>query len=391
MDCCLFYTKISVHQSLPLTVKTLLSSSTCFVFNNSSFGTSSVGCRRSLFVVATGSSSSKCEFGGLNAPLEPATPAGRLLSTVLLNDRKYFHVAVQKQLEQLAYERDEAVARMNLSLGSDEAFLHRRIAEVKELECQASVEDIMYMLISYQFSGIRVHLIPRLSKCMYNGRLEIWPCKDWELESIHSCEVLEMVREHLTTVLGWKEKSNVANNWTPTEVQKFKLCQVYAASVLYGYFLKSASLRHHLEKKFDHINPYLDIASYNQLLLSEIRSLGSEIVPFGRISGTQSTSVGQIPLLREKKQDKLKYYVMTFDPETLQMCAKPKSKEALNLIEKHCYALFSDKKTGLVASDEVISTSMASLKRIVLEAIAFGSFLWDAEEYVRTVYKLKEN
>ncbi|XP_049365771.1 UV-B-induced protein At3g17800, chloroplastic [Solanum verrucosum] len=391
MDCCLFYTKISLHQSLPLTVKTLLSSSTCFVFNNSSFGTSSVGCRRSLFVVATGSSSSKCEFGGLNAPLEPATPAGRLLSTVLLNDRKYFHVAVQKQLEQLAYERDEAVARMNLSLGSDEAFLHRRIAEVKEMECQASVEDIMYMLISYQFSGIRVHLIPRLSKCMYNGRLEIWPCKDWELESIHSCEVLEMVREHLTTVLGWKEKSNVADNWTPTEVQKFKLCQVYAASVLYGYFLKSASLRHHLEKKFDHINPYLDIASYNQLLPSEIRSLGSEIVPFGRISGRQSTSVGQIPLLREKKQDKLKYYVMSFDPETLQMCAKPKSKEALNLIEKHSYALFSDKKTGLVASDEVILTSMASLKRIVLEAIAFGSFLWDAEEYVRTVYKVKEN
>lgn len=126
MDCGLSYTKISLHQSLPLTVKTLLSSSTCFAFNNSFFGSSSVSCRRSLFVVASGSSSSsKCEFGGLNAPLEPTTPAGRLLSTVLLNDRKYFHVAVQKQLEQLAYQRDEAVARMNLSLGSDEAFLHR--------------------------------------------------------------------------------------------------------------------------------------------------------------------------------------------------------------------------------------------------------------------------
>lgn len=124
MDCGLSYTKISLHQSLPLAVKTCLSSSTCFLSNNSSFGTSSVGFRRSLFVVATGSSS-KCEFGGLNAPLEPATPTGRLLSTLLLNDRKYFHVAVQKQLEKLANERDEAVARMNLSLGTDEAFLHR--------------------------------------------------------------------------------------------------------------------------------------------------------------------------------------------------------------------------------------------------------------------------
>ncbi|KAJ8558273.1 hypothetical protein K7X08_005039 [Anisodus acutangulus] len=385
MDCGLSYTKISLHQSLPFTVKTS-SSSTRFSFKNSS-----VGSRRSLFVVSSGSSSSKCEFSGLNAPLEPTTPAGRLLSSVLQNDCKYFHVAVQKQLEQLAYDRDEAVLRMNLSFGSDESFLHRRIAEVKELECQASVEDIMYMLISYKFSGIRVHLVPRLSKCMYNGRLEIWPCKDWELESIHSCEVLEMVREHLTTVLGWKEKSNVVDNWAPTRVQKFVLCRVYAASVLYGYFLKSASLRHHLEQKLDHINPDLGIASSNQLLLSEMQSLGSEIVPFGGTSGTRSTSVGQIPLIREKKPDKLKYYVMSFNPETLQMCAKPKSKEALNLIEKHSYALFGDKKTGLVASDEIISTSLASLKRIVLEAIAFGSFLWDAEEYVRTVYKLKED
>lgn len=364
-------------------MKTLLASTTRFAFNSFS-----VGYRRSLFLVAS-RSSSKCEFGGLNAPLEPTTPAGRLLSTVLLNDRQYFHVAVQKQLEQLAYERDEALARMNLSLGSHEAFLHKRVAEVRELECRASVEDIMYMLISYKFSGIGVHLIPRLAKCMYNGRLEIWPCKDWELESIHSCEALEMVREHLTTVIGWREKSNVADNWTLTKVQKFQLCRVYTASVFYGYFLKSASLRHYLEQKLDHINPDLDIASYNRLLLSDIPSLGLEIVPFGRISGTRSTSVG--PLLREKKQDKLKYYVMSFDSETLQRCAKPKSMEALNLIEKHSCALFVDKETGLVASDEVILTSLASLKRIVLEAIAFGSFLWDVEEYVRTVYKLKEN
>ncbi|XP_070012406.1 UV-B-induced protein At3g17800, chloroplastic isoform X2 [Nicotiana sylvestris] len=267
----------------------------------------------------------------------------------------------------------------------------RRIAEVKELECQASVEDIMYILISYKFSGMRVHLVPKLSKCMYNDRLEIWPCRDWELESIHSCEVLEMVREHLTTVLGWKEKSNVTDNWAPTKVRKLQLCRVYAASVLFGYFLKSASLRHHLEQKVDHINRDLGIAGSSQLLLSELRSLGSETVPFSHISGTRSTSVGRIPLVREKKQEKLKYYVMSFDAETLQMCAKPKSKEALNLIEKHIYALFGDEKTGLIASGEVISTSLASLKRIVLEAIAFGSFLWDAEEYIRTVYQLKDN
>ena len=82
---------------------------------------------------------------------------------------------------------------------------------------------------------------------------------------------------------------------------------------------------------------------------------------------------------------------MRFDPETLQMCAKPKTKEAANLIEKHSCALFGDEKTGLIKTDEVIRTSLSSLKRMVLEAVAFGSFLWDTEEYVDTVYKLTEN
>jgi hypothetical protein len=77
---------------------------------------------------------------------------------------------------------------------------------------------------------------------------------------------------------------------------------------------------------------------------------------------------------------------MGFDPEILEMCAKPKSKEAINLIKRHSFALF-----GGEIADDVIVTSFASLKRFVLEAVAFGSFLWDSEEYVRSVYKLEDN
>lgn len=80
-----------------------------------------VGRRQPLIVV---SSASKCEFGGLNAPLEPRTQAGRLLGGVLLDDRAGFHAAARKELERLAVERDEAAARLQLSLGSDEACLH---------------------------------------------------------------------------------------------------------------------------------------------------------------------------------------------------------------------------------------------------------------------------
>lgn len=105
----------------------------------------------------------------------------------------------------------------------------------------------------------------------------------------------------------------------------------------------------------------------------------------------QCVSYGQGSSNQEVKHETLKCYVMGFDPETLQSCAKLRSKEAVSLIENHSHALFGDGKTGLVENDEMILTSFSSLKRLALEAVAFGSFLWDTEEYIDTVYKLKEN
>ncbi|KAK4440508.1 UV-B-induced protein, chloroplastic [Sesamum alatum] len=346
---------------------------------------------RPLIVVASTSSTSKREFGGLNAPLEPRTPAGRFLSGVLLDDRDNFRVAARKELERLANERDEAAARLQLSLGSDEACLHRRIAEFKKHECRDAVEEVMYMLIFHKFNEMRVHLIPRLSKCVYNGRLEIWPSKDWELESIHSFEVLQMVREHLSAVVGWKSISNVTASWATTEIQRFRLCKLYAASILYGYFLKSASLRHHLERGLDLNNSHFGIGARNQLSVPEMFSVGSDYITSGRVGSTKSSSVGQVSYSLGSKQENLRFYVMGFDAETIQMCAKLKSKEAVNLIERHSCALFGDEETGLVETDDVITTSFASLKRFLLEAVAFGSFLWEAENCVNAVYMLEEN
>lgn len=266
----------------------------------------------------------------------------------------------------------------------------RRIAELKEQESQTAIEDVMYMLISYKFSEIRVHLVPRLSQCIYNGRLEIYPSKDWELESIHSLEVLEMIKEHLGAVIGWRADSGVTNNWATTNISKLRLCRIYAASILYGYFLKSASMRHRLELSLTDVNYDLRANTGTRLSLSDFWSYGLNLA-FGRVQNKHVTAVGEASCSQVKRHEKLSSYVMGFDPEVLQMCAKPKSREAMNLIEKHSYALFGDEKSGLVEVDEIISTSLASQKRFVLEAVAFGSFLWDSEEYVDSAYKLKQN
>lgn len=267
----------------------------------------------------------------------------------------------------------------------------RRIAQLKEYECQIAVEDVMYMLILYKFSEIRVPLVPKLSRCVYNRRLEIWPSKDWELESIHSFEVLEMIREHISTVIGLKANSSVTDYWATTEIQRLQLGRLYAASVLYGYFLKSAALRHNLDQCLA-LGPQDSHLSHRTTLqVPESLPYGLANLAFGHISNRQSTSSGKGLNRQELNDEKLKCYVIGFDAETLRRCAKLKSMEAVNLIEKHSCALFGDEKTGLLENDEVIMTSFSSLKRLVLEAVAFGCFLWDTEEYVNSVFKLKEN
>lgn len=118
MDCCLSYT----NPRFP----TPAASAAASLRRPITFGLR-VGRRPPLIVVASANSASKCEFGGLNAPLEPRTPVGRLLKGVLLDDRASFHDSARKELERLAAEREEAVARLQLSLGSDEACLHRLV------------------------------------------------------------------------------------------------------------------------------------------------------------------------------------------------------------------------------------------------------------------------
>ncbi|XP_057964845.1 UV-B-induced protein At3g17800, chloroplastic [Malania oleifera] len=400
MDHCLSY-------GTPFSLKPSLSSVNCRPRSppSSSAPTKSFPCRRSDGAVVcaarinrrtpsivASSAAGHCEYGSsLNTPHEPRSWAGRVLSGVLQNQRQFFHAAVAEQLEQLAVDRDSAVARMNLSSGSPESCLHRRIAELKEHECQNAIEDIMYMLIIYKFSDIRVSLVPRLSKCIYNGRLEIWPSKDWELESIYNIEVLEMIREHITAVVGLRAKASVSDNWATTQIQRLQLGRIYAASILYGYFLKSASLRLHLEMNLSFAHQGFPLVHWTSLPLRELLHHGFKYIVLGHIGNTQSMSLCQGSIMPGKKHENLKGYVMGFDSETLQRCAKLRSKEAENLIEKHSLALFGGQRMDLFETDEMISTSFSSLKRLVLEAVAFGSFLWDTEEYVDTIYKLKDN
>lgn len=88
---------------------------------------------------------------------------------------------------------------------------------------------------------------------------------------------------------------------------------------------------------------------------------------------------------------------MYLDPETLQRYATIRSKEAVSLIEKQTQALFGRPDIRILEdgslnalNDEVISLTFSGLTMLVLEAIAFGSFLWDAEGYVESRFHFLE-
>ncbi|KAK7373582.1 hypothetical protein VNO80_06997 [Phaseolus coccineus] len=330
-----------------------------------------------------------CEFSSLNAPLEPRSLVGKFLGGMLQNRRQLFHMVVKEELKMLSDDRDSAIARMVISQDSDEALLHRRIAKVKEDECMAAISDVMYLLILHKFSEIRVHLVPKLSSCLYNGRLEILPSKDWELESIHSMEVLEIIRQHVSAVTGLKSNPSVRESWETTPIRQYWLARVYVASILYGYFLKSVSLRYTLEQSLSSSNCGLHPGQKTSPSFHDMYRYLSKDVMLGNKNDIQS--LGHDLIKQEEGIEDIKCYVTSFHPGSLQKCAKLRSKEAVQLVESHINALFGNGKLGLSQHDDVILTSFSSLRRLVLEAIAFGSFLWETEDYIDNLYKLKDH
>ncbi|XP_031476295.1 UV-B-induced protein At3g17800, chloroplastic-like [Nymphaea colorata] len=338
------------------------------------------------------------ETDAVTTPLELTSPAGKFLTGILRNQRHLFAAAVAEQLEQLAEDRHGAISRKRSSADTVEWLLHSRIAELKEEECKVAVEEVMYMLVVHKFLEIDVPMVPRLTRCTCNGKLGTWPLKDHELESVHGSEILEMVEEHLCRVLGQRGNAVASDNWTATRIRRLHLGRVYAASILYGYFLKSAWQKHCLEKNF--INTDRDFPVTCTIRLPPPGfwpgASDEEVIATAATAKLQpySTCASRAQMqMKNVYRSTFKKYILSFDMESFQTCATLKSKEAVNLVEKHCWALFGrsgNAGLGELQDDEILTVTFSSLRRLLLEAIAFGSFLWDVESYVDSVYRLNE-
>lgn len=373
--------------------------------------TSSLRSRAGHRRVAVGSrrcmvrASASFESAGSSAPIAPLkleSPIGQFLSEILVSHPHLVPAAVEQQLEQLQTDRDAETKKEEPNASGTELVLYRRIAEVKANERRKALEEILYALVVQKFMDANVSLIPSINTSSEpSGRVDGWPIQEEMLEQLHSPEAYEMIQNHLALILG----NRMGDNNSVAQISKLRVGQVYAASVMYGYFLKRVDQRFQLEKTMKILPSASDDDEVNnvQQVVGEDRKPDTGDDTFQTVQShpeVSSWSGGVSPggFGSGIKPSRLRTYVMSFDGETLQRYATIRSKEAVSIIEKHTEALFGRPEIvitpeGTVDSsrDEHIKISFGGLKRLVLEAVTFGSFLWDVESFVDSRYHFVMN
>uniref|UniRef100_A0A6N2JYH7 UV-B-induced protein At3g17800, chloroplastic n=1 Tax=Salix viminalis TaxID=40686 RepID=A0A6N2JYH7_SALVM len=320
------------------------------------------------------------------SPLEFESPVGQLLAQILQTHPHLLPAAIDQQLENLQADRDA----QKEEAASLQDFLYKRIAEVKEKERRKALEEIIYSMIVHKFLDNDISMIPKiLPNSDPTGRVDFWPNQEQKLESVHSPEAFEMIQSHLSIVLG---ERIVGPLETTVQISKIKLGKLYAASLMYGYFLRRVDQRYQLEramntlpKGFDEDRARFEDPSPAKRLWDPDSLI--RILPDSGDPDADFMDTG------EEKSYRLRSYVMYLDAETLQRYATIRSKEAISLIEKQTQALFgrpdiriADDGSIETGNDEVVSITFSGLTMLVLEAVGFGSFLWDAESYVESKY-----
>lgn len=359
-----------------------------------------LGGRRGMVVKAS-SSPDSAEPNAQIASLRMESPIGQFLSQILISHPHLVPAAVEQQLEQLQTDRDTDEKKEEPSASGTDLVLYRRIAEVKANERKRALEEILYALVVQKFMDANISLVPAItSSADPSGRVDTWPSQEDKLEQIHSAEAHEMIQNHVALILG----NRLGESTSVAQISKLRVGQVYAASVMYGYFLRRVDQRFQLERTMK----VLPSASDDDKSSIE-QTVGDDTRPSGLGDSYQAASshpevsswsggISSGGFGSGIKPSRLRTYVMSFDGETLQRYASIRSKEAVGIIEKHTEALFGRPEIAITpqgtvdsSNDELIKISFGGLKRLVLEAVTFGSFLWDVESFVDSRYHFVMN
>lgn len=328
------------------------------------------------------------------APVKLESPAGEFLTYMLQEEPELFDSAVEQQLEKLVKDKEDQEEKQEDDKGtSTDLVLYRRMGEVKAAERKAAVLDIMYACIVQNFVRIGVTLLPKL-----DGLVDASPVDLNALtQGVHTPEALEMVKDHLRNVLGGQQAySNVM-----VKMSKLQAAQVYIASTMFGYFLRRVDKRFQLEKAMG------TLPESREEAVARLERLFNQTLDVEEEGGGEPSGTGET-------HTTLRQYVESFDQQTLAETAQVVTQEAATITERQVGSVFGNlmelqmemmkvvgedaqsaeelmgrvQKAVEAGSVQSLSMTYGSLRRVVLEAVAFGSFLRDTESYVDSEYGL---
>lgn len=215
---------------------------------------------------------------------------------------------------------------------------------------------------------------------------------------MHSAEALELVREHLGKALNGGADPSANAGPAPmsamlVRMSKLQAAQMYAWSVMFGYFLRRVEARFLLERSF----------GGGALPRSQADSVAALEALFNAAPAEEPAAAAAAA--PAPKAASLKRYVEAFDPQALSETARIVSAEGLALLDRQTSGLFGSVDAlqrqmaaavgqgatsqedlarrihAAIASGAVDTLTLpyAQQRRVVLEAVAFGSFLRDVE------------
>jgi len=298
-----------------------------------------------------------------------------------------FEDSVEDSLEKLSEARDDEEKQkkdLEANAKEDTLMLRKRIEEVRLTERTRTVMELLYLKVCRKFQVLKVPLIPALKK---GGDVKFGNIDLKALTTdIYSKDALELVRDHLFRIIGQQGNPSFMGGMGVVQIALFQAGQVYAMSAMFGYYLRRVDARFQLEK-----------------LAGQFGAFGEEApeAPPNPFAGDEAST------------NSLKGYISDFGPEEVQSMWAVTSVEAQMAMETQVTALFGDLRVlkdklvgalGMVSSpeeatqkleqaikkDEVESLRITSddLRRLVLEAVAYGAILNDNEKQVDVIYEL---
>lgn len=275
--------------------------------------------------------------------------------------------ALHEQLQRDALQRIE----LNGTAKDDNLILRRRMNEVRQSERKRVVTELLYLKVCDKFRWLRIPLVPSL-KSGGNVTFDSIDVKDLTTD-LHSEGALELISEKLSSLIGEKgTTTSSVGSMSGIKVALFQAGQLYASSASFGYDLRQCDKRHQLEK----------------------------------LAGTNCFAVNG------STHRSLKDYISSFTPEDLSHLTDA-SVEGQKVMESQISALFGDmgalqkkiervlghagskkeliyKLQSAIKNNEVDTLRLTNtdFRRLVLEALAFGALLYDAERQMDLIYAL---